>query len=64
MERVNNATEGVMEHRKTGFDFEKITVSFRLLLPVMLTGYIVAWGLNTNWQNEVQSNSFNAATTP
>ena len=25
MERVNNATDGVMEHRKTGFDFEKIS---------------------------------------
>ena len=39
------------EHKKN-VDFSHITVNFRWILPIMIGGYIVAWTVNTNWQNQ------------
>jgi hypothetical protein len=38
------------EQRKIMFD--NITINFRWILPVMMTGYIIAWGINENWKNQ------------
>ena len=33
-------------------DFNHITVNFRWVLPIMMGGYIVAWSVQQNWQNQ------------
>ena len=38
------------EHK--AIDFSHMTVNFRWILPIMLGGYIVAWGINENWKNQ------------
>ena len=34
------------------YDLNHMTVNFRWVLPIMFGGYLVAWGIQQNWQNQ------------
>lgn len=42
----------VSPEQKRQFDLSHATVNFRWILPIMLGGYIVAWSIQQNWQNQ------------